>query len=154
MALGTERRLKYAPFRPVGDGWSFRLHVERLCPDGEWGRRFLYGRKARGAERLSDFSSMIATSSVWANTRRTPKERCVGSAESERGSRRHGNHRFFRQEKGEEMPNRQVAEWHFFCWYCKNTVNAENRVKCPYCGACLFLNPQDYKELEEAGIKP
>lgn len=36
MALSTERRLRYAPFRPVGDGWSFRLHVERLCPDGEW----------------------------------------------------------------------------------------------------------------------
>lgn len=42
------------------------------------------------------------------------------------------------------MPNRQVAEWHVVCWYCKNTVNAENRVKCPYCGACLFLTPQDW----------
>lgn len=52
------------------------------------------------------------------------------------------------------MPNRQVAEWYVVCWYCKNTVNAENRIKCPYCGACLFLTPQDYRELEEAGTKP
>lgn len=51
------------------------------------------------------------------------------------------------------MQNRQAAEWYVVCWYCKNTVNAENRIKCPYCGACLFLTPQDCKELEEEGIR-
>lgn len=29
-------RLRYEPIRPVGIGWSFRLRVERLAPDGEW----------------------------------------------------------------------------------------------------------------------
>lgn len=29
-------RLRYEPLRPVGIGWSFRLRVERLAPDGEW----------------------------------------------------------------------------------------------------------------------
>lgn len=29
-------RLRYEPIRPVGDGWSFRLRVERLASDGEW----------------------------------------------------------------------------------------------------------------------
>ena len=29
-------RLHYEPIRPVGIGWSFRLRVERLAPDGEW----------------------------------------------------------------------------------------------------------------------
>lgn len=52
------------------------------------------------------------------------------------------------------MQNQQVEEWYITCWYCKNTVDAENRVKCPYCGTWLFLNPQDYKELEEGGIQP
>lgn len=32
----TNARLRYEPIRPVGDGWSFRLRVERLAPDGEW----------------------------------------------------------------------------------------------------------------------
>lgn len=34
-SCGTAR-LRYEPIRPVGIGWSFRLRVERLAPDGEW----------------------------------------------------------------------------------------------------------------------
>lgn len=55
--------------------------------------------------------------------------------------------------KGATMQNRYVNGWYVTCWYCKNTVDA-NRVKCPYCGAWLFLMPQDYEELREEGIKP
>lgn len=51
------------------------------------------------------------------------------------------------------MQNRYVNGWYVTCWYCKNTVDV-NRVKCPYCGAWLFLMPQDYEELREEGIKP
>ena len=51
------------------------------------------------------------------------------------------------------MQNRYVNGWYVTCWDCKNTVDA-NRVKCPYCGAWLFLTPQDYEELREEGIKP
>ena len=34
-SCGTAR-LRYEPIRPAGIGWSFRLRVERLAPDGEW----------------------------------------------------------------------------------------------------------------------
>lgn len=37
------------------------------------------------------------------------------------------------------MPNRQVAEWYVVCWYCKNTVNAENRVNAPTAELASFL---------------
>lgn len=60
---------------------------------------------------------------------------------------------FFAKKKGATMQNRYVNRWYVACWYCKNTVDA-NRVKCPYCGAWLFLTPQDYEELREEGIKP
>ena len=34
--LSAERRLRYAPFRPVGDGWRFQLLLQRRAADGEW----------------------------------------------------------------------------------------------------------------------
>lgn len=47
-----------------------------------------------------------------------------------------------------------MREWYVTCWYCGNTVNAANAVRCPYCHAWLFLSADDYRELEKEGARP
>lgn len=47
-----------------------------------------------------------------------------------------------------------MHEWYVTCRYCRNTVNATDTVRCPYCHAWLFLSAEDYRELEKKETRP
>ena len=53
-------RLRYEPIRPVGDGWSFRLRVERLAPDGEWEPTMVRAFTSRTSDILANPGSLDA----------------------------------------------------------------------------------------------
>lgn len=55
-----DARLRYEPMRPAGAGWSFRLRVERLAPDGEWEPVLVRDHRTRDCDVLGDPSSLTA----------------------------------------------------------------------------------------------
>lgn len=56
----SDARLRYEPMRPAGGGWSFRLRVERLAPDGEWEPVLVRDHRIRNNDVLGDPSSLTA----------------------------------------------------------------------------------------------
>lgn len=53
-------RLRYEPLRPVGIGWSFRLRVERLAPDGEWEPVLTRDYRVRTSDVMGNPSGLVS----------------------------------------------------------------------------------------------